>query len=201
MVSKTYYVYILSSKRNGTLYVGVTNNLQRRIYEHKNNLAKGFTQKYNIHNLVYYEETNDINVAIGREKQIIDERIKKIEELRAQGVNPYAYKFEEKRDNSEDLKKEYEKLKNEKYGKKTIVAGRIMAKRSMGKISFLKLQDFKGNIQIVLQKDETPDKTIELSKKLDSGDIIGISGKVFRTKSGELSIMAENIETWPESNF
>jgi len=131
---------------------------------------------------------------IGREKQIIDERIKKIEELRAQGVNPYAYKFEEKRDNSEDLKKEYEKLKNEKYGKKTIVAGRIMAKRSMGKISFLKLQDFKGNIQIVLQKDETPDKTIELSKKLDSGDIIGISGKVFRTKSGELSIMAENIE-------
>ena len=131
---------------------------------------------------------------IGREKQIIDERIKKIEELRAQGVNPYAYKFEEKRDNSEDLKKEYEKLKNEKYGKKTIVAGRIMAKRSMGKISFLKLQDFKGNIQIVLQKDETPDKIIELSKKLDSGDIIGISGKVFRTKSGELSIMAENIE-------
>ena len=131
---------------------------------------------------------------IGREKQIIDERIKKIEELRAQGVNPYAYKFEGKRDNSEDLKKEYEKLKNEKYGKKTIVAGRIMAKRSMGKISFLKLQDFKGNIQIVLQKDETPDKTIELSKKLDSGDIIGISGKVFRTKSGELSIMAENIE-------
>src|SRR3989344_1854437 len=131
---------------------------------------------------------------IGREKQIIDERIKKIEELRAQGVNPYAYKFEEKRDNSEDLKKEYEKLKNEKYGKKTIVAGRIMAKRSMGKISFLKLQDFKGNIQIVLQKDETPDKIIELSKKLDSGDIIGISGKVFRAKSGELSIMAENIE-------
>src|SRR3989344_3044983 len=131
---------------------------------------------------------------IGREKQIIDERIKKIEELRAQGVNPYAYKFEGKRDNSEDLKKEYEKLKNEKYGKKTIVAGRIMAKRSMGKISFLKLKDFKGNIQIVLQKDETPDKTIELSKKQDSGDIIGISGKVFRAKSGELSIMAENIE-------
>jgi len=70
MPSKTYYVYILAIKRNETLYVGVTNNLQRRIYEHKNNLAKGFTQKYNIHNLVYYEETNDVNIAIEREKQI-----------------------------------------------------------------------------------------------------------------------------------
>ena len=50
--------------------MGVTDNLQRRIYEHKNNSVKGFTQKYNIHNLVYYEETNDINIAIEREKQI-----------------------------------------------------------------------------------------------------------------------------------
>ena len=70
MTNKKYYVYILSSERNGTLYVGVTNDLKRRIYEHKNNLIKGFTEKYNIHNLVYYEETNDINVAIEREKQI-----------------------------------------------------------------------------------------------------------------------------------
>ncbi len=70
MTSKTYYVYILASKRNGTLYVGVTDNLERRIYEHKNNLIKGFTEKYNVHNLVYYEETTDVNVAIEREKQI-----------------------------------------------------------------------------------------------------------------------------------
>lgn len=70
MTSKIYYVYIIASKRNGTLYVGITNDLKRRIYEHKNNLIKGFTQKYNIHNLVYYEETNDVNIAIEREKQI-----------------------------------------------------------------------------------------------------------------------------------
>jgi putative endonuclease len=69
-MGNAYYVYILASKRNGTLYVGMTNNLQRRIYEHKNNLIKGFTEKYNIHNLVYYEETNDVKVAIEREKQI-----------------------------------------------------------------------------------------------------------------------------------
>ena len=53
-MTKTYYVYILSSKRNGTLYIGVTNNLERRLYEHKNNLIEGFTNKYNVHHLVYF---------------------------------------------------------------------------------------------------------------------------------------------------
>jgi len=64
-----YYVYILASKRNGTLYIGVTSDLIKRIYEHKNNLIEGFTKKYNIHNLVYYEITEDVNSAIAREKQ------------------------------------------------------------------------------------------------------------------------------------
>ena len=67
---KKYYIYILASKRNGTLYVGVTNSLIRRGYEHKNNLVDGFTKKYSIHNLVFYEEYDDINTAIAREKQI-----------------------------------------------------------------------------------------------------------------------------------
>ena len=63
-----YYVYILASKRNGTLYIGVTNNLTRRIYEHKNNIIEGFTKKYSVHILVYYEATSDINSALAREK-------------------------------------------------------------------------------------------------------------------------------------
>ncbi len=63
-------VYILSSKRNGTLYVGVTTNLVQRIWQHKNNLVEGFTQKYHIHQLVYYELHQDISQAILREKQI-----------------------------------------------------------------------------------------------------------------------------------
>ena len=67
---KAYYVYILASKRNGTLYIGVTNNLQRRVYEHKNNLIKGFTKKYQVHRLVYFEHTDDIQSAIQREKRI-----------------------------------------------------------------------------------------------------------------------------------
>jgi putative endonuclease len=61
-----YYVYILASKKNGTLYTGVTNNLERRAYEHRCGLIEGFTKKYNIKNLVYFETTNDINSAILR---------------------------------------------------------------------------------------------------------------------------------------
>jgi putative endonuclease len=67
---KKYYVYILASKRNGTLYIGFASNLIKRIYEHKNNLIDGFTKKYNIYNLVYYEITEDVNSAIAREKQL-----------------------------------------------------------------------------------------------------------------------------------
>ena len=67
---KQYYVYILASKRNGTLYIGVTNNLIRRVYEHKNNFVQGFTSKYNVHRLVYYEATTDVESAILREKQM-----------------------------------------------------------------------------------------------------------------------------------
>ena len=73
---KVYYVYILSNK-TGTLYTGVTNDLERRMYEHKNHLVKGFTSKYNIHRLIYYEEINDIEVAILREKEIKKWRRKK----------------------------------------------------------------------------------------------------------------------------
>jgi putative endonuclease len=65
-----YYVYLLASKKNGTLYIGVTNNLVRRVWEHKNNFIEGFTQKYNVHKLVYYEIASDINSAITREKQM-----------------------------------------------------------------------------------------------------------------------------------
>lgn len=65
---KEYYVYILSNKCNGTLYVGVTSNIIRRIWQHKQKFTKGFTTKYDIDKLVYFEQFNDINLAIGREK-------------------------------------------------------------------------------------------------------------------------------------
>jgi putative endonuclease len=67
---KTYYVYILASQRNGTLYVGVTSDLFKRVWEHKNKQVKGFTEKYGVNILVYYEETNDVRVALQREKTL-----------------------------------------------------------------------------------------------------------------------------------
>ncbi|GLI53774.1 GIY-YIG nuclease family protein [Thermodesulfovibrio yellowstonii] len=69
-MSKQYYVYIMTNKYNTVLYTGVTNDLARRVYEHKNKLIEGFTAKYNITKLVYYEIAQDIKEAITREKQI-----------------------------------------------------------------------------------------------------------------------------------
>ena len=67
---KNYYVYILASQKGKVLYVGVTNNLERRVYEHKKGFVECFTQKYHVNKLVYFEQTTDVNVAIEREKQI-----------------------------------------------------------------------------------------------------------------------------------
>ena len=69
-MAKKYYVYIMSNKKNGVLYTGVTNNLARRVYEHKEKLIPGFTSKYNLTTLVFFEETPDVRAAISREKQI-----------------------------------------------------------------------------------------------------------------------------------
>ncbi len=67
---KSYYVYILTNKKQGTLYLGITNNLIRRIYEHKQGCVDGFSKKYKTNQLVYFEETSDVDSAIQREKQM-----------------------------------------------------------------------------------------------------------------------------------
>jgi len=69
-MEKHYYTYILASKRNGTLYVGVTSDLIKRVWQHRNNLVDGFTQKYGVHKLVYFEQHGDIERAIHREKRL-----------------------------------------------------------------------------------------------------------------------------------
>ena len=73
----SYYVYILSTKFNKLLYIWVTNDLTRRLYEHKNKVIDGFTKKYNIGKLIYYEECSDVKSAIEREKEIKDRRREK----------------------------------------------------------------------------------------------------------------------------
>jgi putative endonuclease len=68
--SRTYYVYLLTNWNNKVMYVGVTNNLEKRVFEHKKKLIQGFTEKYNVNKLVYFETTQDVTAAIEREKQI-----------------------------------------------------------------------------------------------------------------------------------
>jgi putative endonuclease len=83
-----YYVYILTNWSNNVLYTGITNNLERRLYEHKNKLIKGFTEKYNTNKLVYFDSTTDVLSAISREKQIKGwTRHKKIELI--ESINPH----------------------------------------------------------------------------------------------------------------
>ena len=81
---KQYYVYIMTNNSR-TLYIGITGDITKKVYEHKNKLVKGYTNKYNIDRLVYYEVTNDVNAAIAREKQLKrwrrEKKVKLIEEF------------------------------------------------------------------------------------------------------------------------
>ena len=96
MTAKTYCVYIMTNKNNSTLYTGVTNNLLRRVHEHKKCVGSKFTHRYKTNKLVYYETTNDVEAAIMREKQVKDgSRQKKIDLVNS--INP------EWRDLSDDL--------------------------------------------------------------------------------------------------
>ena len=83
---KEYYVYIMSNK-SGTLYTGVTNNLEQRVYQHKNQITEGFTERYSVTQLLYFESSDEVTAAITREKQIKGMlRIKKIELIKT--MNP-----------------------------------------------------------------------------------------------------------------
>jgi len=70
MKKGSHFVYILTNKRNGTLYLGVTNHLKRRVFKHKEKKIKGFTKKYGLDKLVYFEQTNDVYSALEREKKL-----------------------------------------------------------------------------------------------------------------------------------
>ena len=118
-------------------------------------------------------------------------RKEKLENLQAAGQDPYAITHFEQSAYSEELKKEFEYLENEAESGKTVsVAGRLMSKRVMGKASFAHLRDQQGDIQLYFKRDELGDEAYAAFKKLDIGDIIGVTGEVFRTRTGELSVRA-----------
>lgn len=137
---------------------------------------------------------------MGREEQIVEERLRKLKELKSKKINPYPNKFDFS-NYSEELQEKYKKLKPEAETKDSVtIAGRILNIRDLGKIAFGVLQDSKGKIQITLQDKKTPPKIRELFKKyIDAGDFVGIQGTIFRTKRGELSVLVKKAEILSKS--
>jgi len=140
---------------------------------------------------------------MGRQDEIVKERLKKLKELRENGIDPYISKYQEILSNSRDLQTKYSSLKADEKTKNTAsVAGRVMSIRDLGKITFVVLNDGYGKMQLILQEGETPDKVREFFKKyIDEGDFIGSKGNIFRTKRGELSIIIDQCQLLTKSIF
>ena len=127
-------------------------------------------------------------------KQIIDFRIQKLNKLKEYGVNPYPSKFNST-NNSSNIKNNYEAFENTNVS----IAGRIMAIRKMGKASFAQIMDSDSKIQIFVKRDNIGDEFYDHFKLLDIGDHIGVNGKVFKTKTGEISINVMQISILSKS--
>lgn len=126
--------------------------------------------------------------------ELVKRRIEEMNELREMGINPYPYEYAV--DNySESIKNNFDSLE----GKDVKIAGRIMAIRRMGKASFAHLMDKDGRIQVYIRKDDVGEDKYKAFKLLDIGDIIGISGYVFKTKTGETSVHATSMELLTKS--
>ena len=128
------------------------------------------------------------------ESEQVQVRRQKLADLQAAGHDPFTLTKFPQDAYSADLKEEFKDLPNETdSGKQVALAGRMMSKRVMGKASFAHLRDDKGDIQLYVRRDELGDEPYAAFKKLDVGDIIGVKGEVFRTKTGELSVRATEL--------
>jgi lysyl-tRNA synthetase class 2 len=126
--------------------------------------------------------------------ELIQQRIRKLEALRKDGIDPYPNDFRVTH-TSRDLHETFDSLSDEELksvGETFSLAGRIMAIRDFGKANFIQIQDRKGRIQAYLQKDIVGDPAFQLFKTLDIGDIIGLKGKIFRTKTRELTLQVQS---------
>ena len=121
--------------------------------------------------------------------QLLKVRREKLAELQAEGKDPFKIVKYDVTHHSQDIKDQFEELE----GKDVTIAGRMMSKRVMGKASFCHVQDLKGMLQSYVARDSIGEDAYKAFKKLDVGDIIGIKGQVFRTKTGEISIHASEV--------
>lgn len=129
---------------------------------------------------------------MGREQQIINERLRKLDELKKEGINPYPAKSEKKQTCLECLESSID------FKVKT--AGRLMTKRDLGRIAFSNLKDSTGEIQIVLQEGETAEEKKKFFKKfIDAGDFVQVEGKIIKTKTKQISILVKDIKILSKS--
>lgn len=129
------------------------------------------------------------------ENQLLTVRREKLAALQEAGKDPFQITKFDVTHHSQDVKDNFDVLE----GKKVTIAGRMMFKRVMGKASFCNVQDLKGSIQCYVARDNVGEESYADFKKYDVGDILGISGEVFRTKTGEMSIHAESVKLLSKS--
>jgi len=130
---------------------------------------------------------------------LMKERMRKLDELRQRGIEPFAYSYDRK-DYAKDVNENFAKLKKEESTKvKAKVAGRIIALRRMGKVTFMHLMDQTGKVQLYFKQDDMDKEKYKLLKKLDMGDIIGAEGKIFKTRTGEITVYISNYELLTKS--
>lgn len=122
-------------------------------------------------------------------KQLLKVRREKLADLQERGMDPFRITKYVVSHHSQEIKDAFDSLE----GKSVTIAGRMMSKRVMGKASFCNVQDLKGNIQSYVARDSVGEESYKDFKKFDIGDIVGIRGLVFRTKTGEISVHAEEI--------
>ncbi|WP_138496132.1 lysine--tRNA ligase [Paenibacillus pinistramenti] len=135
--------------------------------------------------------------------ELLQIRRDKLDELRDMGVDPFGNKFE-RTHNAGDILKKYDEMTKEDLDENKVsvkLAGRIMAKRAMGKASFAHIQDLTGKIQIYVRKDTVSEVEYNVFDLLDLGDIVGITGEVFKTKTGETTVKVLSLELLSKSLY
>ena len=135
------------------------------------------------------EQNMTASAAQIEENELRRVRKEKLQQLQAQGKDPFAIVKYDVTHHSEEIKKEFDALQ----GKRVSIAGRMMSKRVMGKASFCHVQDLQGTIQCYVARDSVGEESYADFKRLDVGDIVGVSGEVFKTKTGEISVHADSV--------
>jgi lysyl-tRNA synthetase class 2 len=136
-----------------------------------------------------YTDLNNLSEIMQDANELMVERVKKLTQLKENGVNPYPYSFNTN-SNSKYILENFDVINSEQ---EFILAGRVMLLRRMGKVTFLNIRDQHGTIQVYINKEVIGEEEYNLIKLIDTGDIIGVQGSVFKTKTGEITIDAKKI--------